>query len=350
MKSERRAYREIYAFYFFCLFLKKVIKKLLTFCYWIRNIIFNKFEIWLRKRVFYMGIEYREERSGSKIQIFSYCDEKKTGAICALSDGYDWALICDVWADKVETEKKLIREMILKLQGQEIFVTATPDKLDLYEEIGFRRSKNSFTYVGKALSDAQEKELTESGLYLPIGYRYETEFEPFTGMFPVGKKSDKPKFKVFYSDKSDRADYHQVNALLEKAFGGKRNEHVTKDTFSKSQYVQYAYDNETLIGCARAISDGAHALILNVAVDPDYQGLHLGWNIVDKLSRQMKDQNIFLNTHPGGVGFYNQKGFRRNKTALLLQAHEMPDEIKKGFCLPRGYRFSDESLKVQKTP
>ena len=47
MKSERRAYREIYAFYFFCLFLKKVIKKLLTFCYWIRNIIFNKFEIWL---------------------------------------------------------------------------------------------------------------------------------------------------------------------------------------------------------------------------------------------------------------------------------------------------------------
>ena len=27
MKSERRAYREIYAFYFFCLFLKKVIKK-----------------------------------------------------------------------------------------------------------------------------------------------------------------------------------------------------------------------------------------------------------------------------------------------------------------------------------
>ena len=34
MKSERRAYREIYAFYFFCLFLKKVIKKLLTFCYW----------------------------------------------------------------------------------------------------------------------------------------------------------------------------------------------------------------------------------------------------------------------------------------------------------------------------
>ena len=52
-----------------------------------------------------MGIEYREERSGSKIQLFSYCDEKKTGAICALSDGYDWALICDVWADKAKRKE-----------------------------------------------------------------------------------------------------------------------------------------------------------------------------------------------------------------------------------------------------
>ena len=29
-----RVYREIYMLYFFCLFLEKVIKKLLTFCYW----------------------------------------------------------------------------------------------------------------------------------------------------------------------------------------------------------------------------------------------------------------------------------------------------------------------------
>ena len=197
MKSERRAYREIYAFYFFCLFLKKVIKKLLTFCYWIRNIIFNKFEIWLRKRVFYMGIEYREERSGSKIQIFSYCDEKKTGAICALSDGYDWALICDVWADKAETEKKLIREMILKLQGQEIFVTATPDKLDLYEEIGFRRSKNSFTYVGKVLSDAQEKELTESGLYRQSGIDMKRNLSLLQECFRSGRNRINKNLRFF---------------------------------------------------------------------------------------------------------------------------------------------------------
>lgn len=288
-----------------------------------------------------MDIEY-QKRSESQIQIFSYHDKKKTGGIHALSDRYDWALICDVWADEIETKKQMINEMILKLKGQEIFVTAVPEELNLYEELGFRRSKNAFTYVGKELSSAQERELTQSGLYLPIGYRYETEFEPFAGSFPVGKKSDKKNFEVFYSNETNHDDYDQINALLEKAFGGKRDEDVTKDTFSKSTYVQYAYDDRTLIGCARAISNGRHALVLNVAVDPEYQGLHLGWNVVDKLSRQMKDQTIFLNTHPGGVGFYNQKGFRRNKTALLFPAHEMPHEIEKGFCLPKGYRFPDE--------
>lgn len=301
-----------------------------------------KYGLHWRKREFYMSIEYCEERNGSQIQLFAYRDKKKTGAIRALSDGYDWALICDVWADEIAVEKQLINEIVLKLKGQEIFVTTVPDKLNLYEELGFQRSKNAFTYVGKGLSEEEEKDLTKSGLYLPIGYRYETEFEPFAGTFPIGKKSDKKNLTVSYFEESDGADYDQINALLEKAFGGKRDKLVTADTFSRSTYVQYAYDHETLIGCARAISDGKHALILNVAVDPDYQGLHLGWNVVEKLSSQMKDQTIFLNTHPGGVGFYNRKGFRRNKTALLFPAHEMPQEIKKGFCLPVGYRFPDE--------
>ncbi len=44
----------------------------------------------------------------------------------------------------------------------------------------------------------QEKELTKSGLYLPIGYQYETEYEPFAGTFPVGRKSGKKDITVSY--------------------------------------------------------------------------------------------------------------------------------------------------------
>ena len=71
---------------------------------------------------------------------------------------------------------------------------------------------------------------------------------------------------------------------------------------------------------------------------------NVGWEVIDRLAAQMKGQNIFLNTHPGGVGFYNRKGFRRNKTALLYPAHpDMPEEAAKGFVLPKGFRFADET-------
>ena len=65
--------------------------------------------------------------------------------------------------------------------------------------------------------------------------------------------------------------------------------------------------------------------------------------VVDRLAARMKGQNLFLNTHPGGVGFYNRRGYRRNKTAMLCPAHpDMPAEAARGFILPKGYRFADE--------
>ncbi|MGN0247028.1 MAG: GNAT family N-acetyltransferase [Lachnospiraceae bacterium] len=289
-----------------------------------------------------MKIKYEVEKSESGFLLLAKDDGKTFGRAKALTDGYDWAMIYDIEADDEEIEKGLVQNLVSKLEGQEIFMVSALDKLSFYESLGFRRSKNAFTFFGEDLSLEQEKELTKSGLYLPIGFQYETEFEPFAGTFPVGRKSGKKDITVSYLSEPDGIDYEQVNALLEKAFGSKRDIAVTKDTFLHSQYVQYAFDGEKLIGCARAVSDGNHALILNVAVDPEYQGLHLGWNVVVKLAHQMEGQTIFLNTHPGGVGFYNRKGFRRNKTAFLYPAHEMPHEIEKGFSTPVGYRFPDE--------
>ncbi len=289
-----------------------------------------------------MGIEYAEKKKGNRITLLAYENQNEAGEISALTDGHEWALISEVTADRQEIRKDLIRKLVSRLSGQEIFVTAQKEDLDLYEGLGFFRSKNAFTYTGKELTGEQENELTDSGVFLPLGFRYETEFEPFAGDFPVGKKSAKQNVTVTYRNNSDSADFEQVNSLLEAAFGGERELEVTKDAFLTSAYVQYAYDRERLIGCARAVSDGEHALILNVAVDPDYQGLSIGWHVIKGLADQMEGQTLFLNTHPGGVGFYNRKGFRRNKTALLYPAHQMPWEIKRGFCLPAGYRFPDE--------
>ncbi len=280
---------------------------------------------------------YREEKEGSQIRLIT-----EDGAITALTDRHAWSMISQIEAESNKIKRALIREMIDKLVGQEIFVTVDPKELGLYEDLGFIRSKNAFTYVGRELTEAEEDELTKSGCFLPIGFKYETEFEPFAGSFPVGRKSDKKHVQVTFSSDHDGVDFHRVNELLETAFGDHRDPVVTEDTFLNSEYVQYAYEGDYLIGTARAISDNEHALILNVAVDPEYQGLSLGWRVLAHLADQMPGQTIFLNTHPGGVGFYNQKGFRRNKTALMFPSHPMPNEIKKGFCLPVGYRFPDE--------
>ena len=142
-------------------------------------------------------------------------------------------------------------------------------------------------------------------------------------------------------------DYARLNELLSLAFGGRpRDGKITRRTFENSPYTEYAYDGGKLIGCARAESDGvSQGLILNVAVDPEYQGLHIGMETVARLAAQMKGQNLFLNTHPGGVGFYSREGFRRNRTALLLPAHpDMPPETAAGFILPKGYRFDGETF------
>lgn len=126
----------------------------------------------------------------------------------------------------------------------------------------------------------------------------------------------------------------------------------TKYLFEISEYVSFAYDGDRLIGVARAITDGIEeAYIQNVAVDPSYQGCGVGWQVVVKLSEEIKKNglNPFLHTHPGAVGFYNRKGFRRNKTAMDYinfdeEISQISSEIIKGFYLPIGFKFADEFL------
>lgn len=275
--------------------------------------------------------------------------DQVVAAAHVLSDGYEWALLGDL-AVHPSYQGQGIGETLLKkileaFRGQEIFTYTYLDEISFFEKYGFRRSKNAFTYAGEEDEFIQES-LLDQGFFLPVGYKYESDYYKPVGNFPVGAKSVKKlaETQIRYTDQLDEVDFKELNDLLGLAFGHDKDLEVTIGAFTRSQYFSFAFDHDRLIGCARAMSDGnAQGFILNVAVDPSYQGLHLGWNIVSKLSEQMKGQNVFLNTHPGGVGFYNRKGFRRNKTALLLSADpDMPQEIAYGFTLPKGFRFADE--------
>lgn len=282
--------------------------------------------------------------------VYAYKDDRLVGLARAISDEIEWTYLAELAVREEFREKgigsSLVKSVVEHFKGHEIFSVSFADAIPFYENSGFKRSKNGFTYAGWE-EEYLNQTYPKDEFYLHLGYKYETEFYPFAGNFPVGRKSElkKEKIKVRYTTDSKDVNMDDLNVLLTKSFGGHdRDVNVTKKAFTTSDYYAFAYDGKKLIGCARAISDGVlQGLILNVAVDPEYQGIHLGQSVVDLLCKQMKGQTIYLNTHPGGVGFYNRPPYRRNKTAILYPRHpEMPEDIAKGFVLPKGFRFANE--------
>ncbi|MCR4904139.1 MAG: GNAT family N-acetyltransferase [Butyrivibrio sp.] len=290
--------------------------------------------------------------------VFAYDDQKLVGAIRAISDG-EWAVIYDIAVSKEyegTIEKDIIKRLVSQLKGQHIFVNARVGDVGLFEDNGFQRTKTAYTYVG---FDGYEKNY-QRGYFLPLGYRFENEFFKNTLPFPEHKKAvGKDKIKIAYSLEREGIDYERVAKIIGTAFGRKNDTEFeitkekvdrTKYLFDISEYVSFAYDGDKLVGVSRAITDGAQeAYIQNVAVDPDYQGYGIGWQVVVNLGEEIQKNglNPFLHTHPGAVGFYSHKGFLRNKTALDYrneeeELHPMTPEMEQGFYLPKGYRFVDE--------
>jgi len=72
---------------------------------------------------------------------------------------------------------------------------------------------------------------------------------------------------------------------------------LTIDTLYKSLENSYimvtAYDNDTLVGFGRIISDGIiHAFIVDVIIHPKYQGMGYGKYIQNELINKCKSFNI----------------------------------------------------------
>ncbi len=97
-------------------------------------------------------------------------------------------------------------------------------------------------------------------------------------------------------------------------------------------------------------TEGKYATILNVAVDPGYQGLSIGKNLVLNLSGLIPAKTIVLNTHPGAVGFYNKiREYRRNLYVFEKHIHEggqreMPPERRISMFTPKGFKFPQEYI------
>ncbi len=91
-------------------------------------------------------------------------------------------------------------------------------------------------------------------------------------------------------------------------------------TWAKSYSTVLAYADRKLVGVARAISDGEReALIVGVAVLPDYQRRGIGSAMMRALMEELKGTAILLTAEDDeNVPFYRKAGFRTHKRVMAL--------------------------------
>ncbi|MCL4561994.1 MAG: GNAT family N-acetyltransferase [Chloroflexi bacterium] len=82
----------------------------------------------------------------------------------------------------------------------------------------------------------------------------------------------------------------------------------------KSWCTIAAYDDKRLVGFGRVVTDGLHAMIYEVIVDPIYQKRGVGTQLVTRLidrcqMAQIRDIQLFC--APGKEPFYQKLGFVR---------------------------------------
>ena len=102
--------------------------------------------------------------------------------------------------------------------------------------------------------------------------------------------------------------YHGLSSLDAK---------TQKKVFSNSYAVVFLYDEGSLFGVGRALSDGvSQAVIYNVALVEKYRGRGLGKVIVEEIMKQVPGCNVILYTAPQLSSIYEHWGFRRMKTGF----------------------------------
>jgi len=117
-------------------------------------------------------------------------------------------------------------------------------------------------------------------------------------------------------------DWRLVSATLQSVGMAHHSPEKHKQAFGSSYAVVFLYDQGTLVGFGRALSDGAYqAAIYDCAVRKEYQGHGLGTLIVQEILKDLEGMNVILYASPGKEGFYEKQGFRKMKTGMASFVH-----------------------------
>ena len=91
-----------------------------------------------------------------------------------------------------------------------------------------------------------------------------------------------------------------------------------------STHVVSAWDNDRLVGLVRALDDGETVAFLHyLLVDPEYQGFHIGDELMKRILSFFKDHLYIkiMPSDPKTMAFYEKYGFKTydNYSAMVIK-------------------------------
>ncbi|BCS88191.1 GNAT family N-acetyltransferase [Pseudodesulfovibrio sediminis] len=129
----------------------------------------------------------------------------------------------------------------------------------------------------------------------------------------------------------DGVDWTKAAEIFERAPLGTREPNQLARTFANSDLVCFAWDDETLVGLGRALSDGEkQSVVYDLCILPEYQGQKIGSIMMEVILETLTTPNVVLWAVPGKEPFYARFGFNPMRTAMAL--FENPDSsAEKGY-------------------
>lgn len=124
---------------------------------------------------------------------------------------------------------------------------------------------------------------------------------------------------IRYERDSAGVDWQAAVDVIRRAPLGARDPGKLARAFQNSYAKVIVFDDQKLIGLARALCDGEYqAAIYDVVLLPEYQGKRVGQEMLRRLCEQLPVPNIILYATPGREGFYKKCGFKRMLTGMAV--------------------------------
>ena len=118
---------------------------------------------------------------------------------------------------------------------------------------------------------------------------------------------------VSYGNTLSVSDYCRLRSSVE---FNDVSEALVRYALDRSDFIVAAYVDDIAVGMARLISDGTQALVMDVVVRPEHQGLGIGRGLMERIREHIlrsEHNQILVNlfTDDTNAGFYEKLGYRK---------------------------------------